>query len=184
MTPTTETGPTRPQTIDEMDGRGASSSDPDGPQSPTTDGARLTMDRARLTMDRARLRGGGQAVVVANRKWTRRRVLAAVLILAVEAFAVQATVGWLAFAPGLWHAMVVGILVLSSLTLALFVPHPGAGWRPEIGCAPCAVGGAVISVVAPWMAVTNAPDTGWTAIALLFASMAFARKLTEPATCE
>lgn len=120
---------------------------------------------------------------VAPRKWIRRRVLAAATILAAGVLATHANVGWVLAEHLLWSVTTAGVLVLSSLTLALFVPAPGAGWRPVVGCTPCAAAGAIFAVVAPWMAVSNAFDTSSAGIGLALAAMVFTRKVTEPSTC-
>lgn len=116
-------------------------------------------------------------------RWTRRRrVVAGVLMVAVVAL-VAATVGWpLATAP-LWSALTALVVVLSSLALALFVPRAGEGWRPDLGCAPCAAAGLALAVAGPWLAIETAHQDGRAALAAALAAAAFIRKVTEPPVC-
>nr|NLD41365.1 hypothetical protein [Actinomycetales bacterium] len=152
-------------------------------QPPSSDGVLLEDSPGAATFPPASAPVQAGLPAVAPRKWVRRRVVAAVAILAAVAIAVHANVGWALAEHPIWSVTTAGVLVLSSLTLALFVPAPGSGWRPVVGCAPCAAVGAILAVVAPWMAVSNAFDTSSAGFGLALAAMAFTRKVTETSTC-
>ncbi|MDV3223219.1 hypothetical protein [Intrasporangium sp.] len=116
-------------------------------------------------------------------RWPRRRRLAAAVIMVGLVALIAATVGWPFAEAPLWSALTGGAVVASSLALALFVPRPGEGWRPDFGCAPCAVAGLAMAVAAPWLAIETAPDAGRAALALVLGGAALARRLTEPPVC-
>ena len=97
---------------------------------------------------------------------------------------VGATAGWTLVDAPLWTVLTAAAVVLSSLALALFVPRPGEGWRPDFGCAPCAAAGLALAVAAPWLAIETAPDGGRAALAVALGGAALARRLTEPPVCE
>jgi hypothetical protein len=117
-------------------------------------------------------------------RWPRRRrVIAAVIMVGLSAL-VGATAGWTLVDAPLWTVLTAAAVVLSSLALALFVPRPGEGWRPDFGCAPCAAAGLALAVAAPWLAIETAPDGGRAALAVALGGAALARRLTEPPVCE
>lgn len=124
------------------------------------------------------------AGVTAPARWPRRRRVAATVLLAALVVVVGATARWpLSVAP-LWTVLTAGSVVLSSLALALFVPSSGAGWRPDLGCAPCAIVGLALAVAGPWLAIETAHDGSRAAFALVLSGAALARRLTEPPVCE
>lgn len=116
-------------------------------------------------------------------RWTRRRLVVAALVMLALLAVVGATVGWPLREAPLWTLLTAGAVVLSSLALALFVPHAGEGWRPDMGCAPCAAAGLLMAIAAPWLAIQTAPDGGRAALALVLGGAALARRLTEPPVC-
>lgn len=123
------------------------------------------------------------AAASATARWSPRRRAATAAILVGLVLLVGLTVGWpLADAPG-WTVLTAGTVVLSSLALGLFIPQPGAGWRPDFGCAPCAVAGLAMAVAGPWLAIETAPQVERAALALVIAGAGLARKLTEPPVC-
>lgn len=122
--------------------------------------------------------------VIAPARWPRRRRVAAVVLLAGLVVLVGATAGWPLSEAPLWTVLTAGTVVISSLALALFVPRSGGGWRPDLGCAPCAVAGLAVAVAAPWLIIETAPQVERAALALVIAGAGLARKLTEPAVCE
>ncbi|HLS44803.1 MAG TPA: hypothetical protein VK045_05165 [Ornithinicoccus sp.] len=126
---------------------------------------------------------GATGSVVQQGRWSRRRRLAALGLMAGMVVLVAAMVGWPVADQPLWSALTAGTVVASSLTLALFVPQPGAGWRPDFGCTPCASLALLAAVAGPWLAIATAPEGGWAAQGLVIAAFALARRLTEPPTC-
>ncbi|GAA6524346.1 hypothetical protein [Intrasporangium sp. DVR] len=118
-----------------------------------------------------------------SQRWPRRRRVAAGSILVGLVVLVAATVGWPLGEAPLWASLTAATLVLSSLALALFVPRPGEGWRPDFGCAPCAVAGLALAVAGPWLAIETAHQGERAALALVLGGAALARRLTEPPVC-
>jgi hypothetical protein len=116
-------------------------------------------------------------------RWPRRRRVAAAVIMVGLVALIAATVGWPFAEAPLWSVLTGGAVVASSLALALFVPRPSEGWRPDFGCAPCAVAGLAMAVAAPWLAIETAPDGGRAALALVLGGAALVRRLTEPPVC-
>jgi hypothetical protein len=116
-------------------------------------------------------------------RWPRRRRVAAAVIMVGLVVLIGATAGWTLTEAPLWTVLAAGTVVLSSLALALFVPHPGEGWRPDFGCAPCAVAGLALAVAGPWLAIETAHEGGRAGFALVLAGAALARRLTEPPVC-
>lgn len=114
-------------------------------------------------------------------KWTRRRVVAALLVFAGLAPLVATSGPWNLFDEPLWSVIVLAIAALSSATLALFVPH--RGWKPDLGCAPCAVMGAVVAIGAPAAVIWNAHDLGWALLGFVVSVFALVRKQLDPGFC-
>ena len=124
------------------------------------------------------------AGVTAPTGWPRRRRVAAAVLLAGLVVLIGGTAGWpLSDAP-LWTVLTAGTVLISSLALASFVPRSGAGWRPDLGCAPCAIAGLALAVAGPWLAIETAHDGSRAAFALVLSGAALARRLTEPPVCE
>lgn len=113
---------------------------------------------------------------------TRTRVAAVVLAL-VWIVVVAVAVGWQWVDQPLWSVFMLAAVGLSSLALATFVPQPGQGWKPSVGCAPCAAAGWVLAVAGPWLAIAAAPLGQRAALGMALAGAAVARRLTEPPTC-
>ena len=128
-------------------------------------------------------RVGATAASGESVRWPRRRRVAAVVIFLVLLALIGATVGWPLVDAPLWSVLTAGAAVLSSLALALFVPRPGEGWRPDFGCAPCAVAGLALAVAAPWLAIETAHAGERAALAMVLGGAALVRRLTEPPVC-
>lgn len=114
-------------------------------------------------------------------KWTRRRVVTALVVFAVLAPLVVTSGRWSSFDEPLWSIIVLAIAALSSATLALFVPQ--RGWRPDLGCAPCAVMGAMVAIGAPSAVIWTAHDLGWALLGLVVSVFALLRKQLDPGYC-
>lgn len=126
---------------------------------------------------------GAPSTTAESLRWpTRRRVAAGVILVGLIVL-IGVTVGWPLTDAPLWTVLTAGAAVLSSLALALFVPRPGEGWRPDLGCAPCAVAGLALAVAGPWLAIETAHDGARAALALVLAGAALGRRLTEPPVC-
>lgn len=114
-------------------------------------------------------------------RWTRGRVVAALLVFAVLASLVMTSGPWNLFDEPLWSIIVLAIAALSSATLALFVPHHG--WKLDLGCAPCAVMGAIVAIGAPAAVIWTAHDLGWALLGFVVSVFALVRKQLDPGYC-
>ncbi|WP_093251672.1 hypothetical protein [Tessaracoccus oleiagri] len=114
-------------------------------------------------------------------KWARRRVVAALVVFGLLAPLVATSGPWDLIAEPLWSTLVLGIAALSSATLALFVPHHG--WKPDLGCAPCAITGVLVAIGAPAAVIWNAHDLGWALLGLVVSVFALVRKQLDPGYC-
>jgi len=124
------------------------------------------------------------AGVTAPARWLRRRRVAAAVLLAGFVALVGATAAWPLTEAPLWTVLTAGTVLVSSLALALFVPRACAGWRHDLGCAPCAIAGLALAVAGPWLAIETAHDGPRAALGLVLSGAALARRLTEPPVCE
>jgi hypothetical protein len=114
----------------------------------------------------------------------RRRLAVAVIAPALFALLVAASGGWaLSTSPG-WTALVALVALVCATTLAKYIPSPGAGLRPDLGCTPCAAVGAV-SVLASFGVLSSAPHDVSTAVLALGISVVFGlvQRLNNPSTC-
>lgn len=113
----------------------------------------------------------------------RRRVAVAVLTPVMFIVSLAVTGGWaMAAAPG-WTALVAVVALASAITLASYLPLPGAGLKPELGCTPCAAVAAV-SVLASLGLLNSAPQEVPTALlALGVAAFGLRQRLANPSTC-
>lgn len=118
--------------------------------------------------------------------WPRRRWVAAGILLPVTAlwFArIGAGVPGSLAAPGLaWIGPVALASALAALVLSSYVPP--AGWRPEVGCTPCAALSG-LTLVGATIALRSAPlDPANAALAVLMLSFGLYQRLSAPASCE
>ena len=117
--------------------------------------------------------------------WPLRRRMAVVVIApALFVLLAAASGGWaLATSPG-WTALVALVALVCATTLAKYIPSPGAGLRPDLGCTPCAAVGAV-SVLASFGVLSSAPHDVSTAVLALGISVVFGlvQRLNNPSTC-
>ena len=96
---------------------------------------------------------------------------------------VAASGGWaLTPSPG-WTAVVAGVAFACATTLATYLPRPGAGLRPDLGCTPCAAVAAV-TVLASFGLLSSAPHEVSTAVlALGVSGFGLVQRLNNPSTC-
>lgn len=113
----------------------------------------------------------------------RRRIAVAVLAPVLLVLMVAASGGWvLTTSPG-WTVLVVMIALACATTLATYLPSPGTGRRPDLGCTPCAAVAAV-SVLAAVGVLSSAPHDVSTAIlALGISGFGLMQRLNSPSTC-
>ena len=111
--------------------------------------------------------------------------MAAGLLLPVTAFWFARTGGGvpgsLAAPAAGWISLVAFASALGALVLSSYVP--AVGWRPEVGCTPCAALSGV-TLVGATIALRSAPlDPGNAALAVLMLSFGLYQRLSAPASC-
>ncbi|WP_407343311.1 hypothetical protein [Pengzhenrongella phosphoraccumulans] len=141
----------------------------DGDHSPPTDSTVARVDR-RFARARA--------------AWPARRVVVLGVLAPALAAALAATPArGLTDGPPGWLALVVLIAVACSATLASYVPQPGAGWRLDVGCTPCASVAALSVGIAVWVLHSNPLDVPTALLALAVALFGLRQRLANPSTC-
>jgi hypothetical protein len=121
------------------------------------------------------LRGGA--------RWPRRRT-AATAVLAPVLFVALVTTGgglMLTVAP-LWTALVALTALVSAATLATYLPLPDQGWRPDLGCSPCAAMSAGSVLAAAWLLGSAPLQPAMAAVALAAATFGLVQRLTGTGT--
>ena len=125
----------------------------------------------------------GPARSRARAAWPARRlVAAAVLTPALTAALVAVGGGGWTAAPG-WLALVIAIAAACSVTLASYVPRPGAGRRLDVGCTPCASVAALSVIIAAGVLSSDPYDVPTAILALAAAAFGVWKRLTDPSTC-
>jgi len=116
--------------------------------------------------------------------WPLRKRMAVGLIAPVLFVLMVATSGgWApATSPG-WTALVAGVAFACATTLATYLPRPGIGLRPDLGCTPCAAVAAV-TVLASFGLLSSAPhDVSTAVLALGVSAFGLVQRLKNPSTC-
>lgn len=115
-------------------------------------------------------------------RWPRRRVaVAALLAPALGVLLVDLGGGW--GGPPAWTAVVATVALSSAATIATYVPLPGAGAKPDLGCTPCAAM-AGFAVAAATLLVDSMPhDVATALLALAASAFALRQRLASPVTC-
>jgi hypothetical protein len=116
--------------------------------------------------------------------WPLRKRMAVGLIAPVLFVLMVATSGgWApATSPG-WTALVSGVAFACATTLATYLPRPGIGLRPDLGCTPCAAVAAV-TVLASFGLLSSAPqDVSTAVLALGVSAFGLVQRLKDPSTC-
>src|SRR5450759_1375308 len=120
----------------------------------------------------------------AQAAWPLRRRLAVALIAPVLlALMVAVSGGWApATSPG-WTVLVAGVALACATTLATYLPRPGAGLGPDLGCTSCAAV-AGVTVLASFGLLNSAPHDVSTAVLALGVSVfGLVQRLDNPSTC-
>jgi hypothetical protein len=87
-----------------------------------------------------------------------------------------------ATSPG-WTALVAGVAFVCATTLATYLPRPGAGLKPDLGCTPCAAVAAV-TVLASFGLLSSAPhDVSTAVMALGVSAFGLVQRLNNPSSC-
>ena len=113
----------------------------------------------------------------------RMRVAVGLITPMIFALMVAVSGGWApATSPG-WTAIVALVAIACATTLATYLPRPGAGLRPDLGCTPCAAVAAV-TVLASFGLLSSAPhDVSTAVLALGVSGFGLVQRLNNPSTC-
>lgn len=113
----------------------------------------------------------------------RRRMAVALTAPVMFGLMVAVAGGWApATSPG-WTALVAGVALAGATTLATYLPRPGAGLKPDLGCTPCAAVAAV-TVLASFGLLSSAPhDVSTAVLALGVSAFGLVQRLNNPSTC-
>jgi len=96
---------------------------------------------------------------------------------------IAASGGWAPTPSPGWTALVAGVAFACATTLATYLPRPGTGLRPDLGCTPCAAVAAV-TVLASFGLLSSAPHEVSTAVlALGVSGFGLLQRLNNPSTC-
>ena len=116
--------------------------------------------------------------------WPLRRRMAVGLIAPVLLVLMVATSGgWAAATSSVWTALVAGVALACAATLATYLPRAGTGFRPDLGCTPCAAVAAV-TVLASFGLLNSAPhDVSTAVLALGVSAFGLVQRLNNPSTC-
>ena len=116
--------------------------------------------------------------------WSLRRRMAVALTAPVLfGLMVAASGGWAPTPSPGWTALVAGVAFACATTLATYLPRPGAGLRPDLGCTPCAAVAAV-TVLASFGLLSSAPhDVPTAVLALGVSGFGLVQRLNNPSTC-
>ena len=116
--------------------------------------------------------------------WPLRRRMAVGLIAPVLLVLMVATSGgWAAATSLVWTALVAGVALACAATLATYLPRAGTGFRPDLGCTPCAAVAAV-TVLASFGLLNSAPhDVSTAVLALGVSAFGLVQRLNNPSTC-
>ena len=116
--------------------------------------------------------------------WPLRRRMAVGLIAPVLLVLMVATSGgWAAATSLVWTALVAGVALACAATLATYLPRAGTGFRPDLGCTPCAAVAAV-TVLASFGLLNSAPhDVSTAVLALGVSAFGLVQRLKDPSTC-
>ncbi|NMR20236.1 hypothetical protein [Cellulomonas fimi] len=151
---------------------GPAAGTPPSATGPTAAGERAPGPASRVLVGSAaagRLGGG---------RWPRRRVTAtAVLTPALFAVLVAAGGGFPAAAP--WTVLVALVAVAAAATLATYLPGPGKGRRPALGCSPCAAMAAMTVLAAAWFLQAAPHQPSMAAAALAAVGFGLLQRLTQ-----
>ena len=115
--------------------------------------------------------------------WPLRRRMAVGLIAPMLLVLMVATSGgWAPETSPMWTALVAGVGLACATTLATYLPRPGTGFKPDLGCTPCAAVAAV-TVLASFGLLNSAPHDVSTAVLALGVSAFGLVQRLNPSTC-
>jgi len=118
-----------------------------------------------------------------SNRWPRRRTVAtAVLAPTLFVALVSTGGGWMPTVTPLWTALVALTALVSAATLATYVPLPGQGWRPDVGCSPCAAMSAGSVLAAAWLLGSAPLQPAMAVVALAAVTFGLVQRLSGAAT--
>ena len=113
----------------------------------------------------------------------RRRMAVGLLAPVLLVFMVATSGGWASATSPMWTALVAGVALACATTLATYLPRPGNGLKPDLGCTPCAAVAAV-TVLASFGLLNSAPhDVSTAVLALGVSAFGLVQRLNNPSTC-
>ena len=115
-------------------------------------------------------------------RWPRRRVVVAALLAPVlGVLLVDLGGGW--GGPPAWTAIVATVALSSAAAIATYVPLPGAGAKPDLGCTPCAAMAGFAVIVAALLVDSMPHDVATALLALAASAFALRQRLAPPIAC-
>ncbi|GAA4288077.1 hypothetical protein [Georgenia daeguensis] len=112
-------------------------------------------------------------------RWPRRRTIAtAVLAPVLFTVLVSAGGGWVPLLAPAWTVLVALTSVVGAATLSTYLPLPGQGLRPNVGCTPCAAMSAMTVLGAAWFLGSAPHQPTMAAVALAAVSFGLVQRLT------
>lgn len=123
-------------------------------------------------------------VLAVAQVWPLRRALTAGALFPVLFAILSGVAGGATTRPAVgWTALLVLVSLTSALMLATYVPRPGSGARPDVGCTPCAAL-AAFSVLAAGAILRSQPyDVPTAVLALGMVAFGLSQRVTNPSTC-
>ena len=113
----------------------------------------------------------------------RRRMAVGLLAPVLLVLMVATSGGWAPATSPMWTARVAGVALACATTLATYLPRPGTGLKPDLGCTPCAAVAAV-TVLASFGLLNSAPhDVSTAVLALGVSAFGLVQRLNNPSTC-
>ena len=122
------------------------------------------------------------AVVIAPfRSWPRRRLAAAAVGLPLLLLAFWRVAAPASAATAPWVLLLGPAAAAGSLTLASYLPS--RGWRPDLGCSPCAAVSGLTLVGALVVLDGYGPDLSGPLLALVLTTFGLVQRLRQEPTC-
>jgi hypothetical protein len=115
------------------------------------------------------------------RSWPRRRWVAAAAALPLLLVTFLRVAAPAPGATSLWVTLVGLAAAAGSLTLASYLPV--RGWRPDLGCSPCAAVSGLTLVGALVVLDGYGPDLSGALLALMLTTFGLVQRLRQEPTC-
>ena len=115
------------------------------------------------------------------RSWSRRRWVAATVALPLVLLVLLRAAAPTSGATSLWMTLVGLAAAAGSLTLASYLP--ARGWRPDLGCSPCAAVSGLTLVGALVVLDGYGPDVSGPLLAVLLTTFGLVQRLRQQPAC-